>query len=246
MTRTPKGTLVVQTYDPSKAMRTRVRWVLLWLASLVAVYLVCRYTMIPGYAAAQTELRGLRSQLEESLAELDGMKTQLVQRERANQVSDLAGNTLEKELADSKDQIAALRSELSFYEKVVSGGADQAGLAINDLEVRGGQNPGVYRFIVTLSQNLKKDRMAKGGVTLSIRGISNGKLSQLNFKQLSGADGPAQVPFDFKYFQRIEGSIMLPDGFVPDQVQVVANGDAGVGRVQREFEWKAASETKSS
>jgi len=245
MSRPAAGTLVVQAFDPGKVMRARIRLGIFWLASLAAMYFFCRYTLIPGYAEAQAELSTLQSQLIESRGELESLKTRLVQRERADQVSTLAGNTLEKELADGKDQIAALRSELSFYEKVVSGGADQAGLAINDLEIRSGQNPSVYRFIVTLSQNLKKDRMAKGGVTLSIRGVSNGKLTRLDFKRLSGADGPSSVGFDFKYFQRIEGSIMLPEGFVPDQVQVSANGDSGVGTVRREFEWKAATASRT-
>jgi hypothetical protein len=246
MSKPARGTLVVQSYDPAKVLKRRLGLAAFWLLSLFAVYQACRYFMVPGFARAQSEIAVLNASLASAQGEIETLKAQVAQNQRAGQVSELASNSMESDLAKAKEDIAALRSELSFYEKVVSGGADQAGLTINDLELRATDNAGVYRFIVTLSQNLKKDRMAKGGITLSMRGVKNGKLMRLDFKDLSGTDGPKNVPFEFKYFQRVEGSIMLPEGFAADRLQVTADGDAGVGRVRRDFTWQNVVKTASA
>ncbi|MCH2100193.1 MAG: hypothetical protein MK142_17570, partial [Pseudomonadales bacterium] len=54
-----------------------------------------------------------------------------------------------------------------------------------------------------------------------------------------GADLVEPMPFRFRYFQRLAGAILLPDGFVPEGVEIVARSDAEEGfRLQRTFNWE--------
>ena len=42
----------------------------------------------------------------------------------------------------------------------------------------------------------------------------------------------------FKYFQNVEGEIVVPDGFVPEKIEISAVAEAPVAkRVDQEFEW---------
>lgn len=230
--------MVVRRYDPAGERRRKLQWILAWAASLVVLYLVCKFTMTPGYFRTQAELQQTRSQLTEAQDRNETLQDEVARLTRREQVADKARKVLEASLAESRTELAGLRSELAFYEKVVSGGADQAGLAINDLVLVPTEDPRIYRFVVTLSQNLKKDRLAKGRLELAVSGVRNTRMERLDYAALTGgATDAGQMAFSFKYFQRVEGTLMLPAGFAPDQVRVEADGSDGTGRVVREFAW---------
>jgi hypothetical protein len=49
----------------------------------------------------------------------------------------------------------------------------------------------------------------------------------------------AGLTFSFKYFQQVSGSLMLPEDFTPNRIQVdVAGSEAG--HVDQEFAWNDA------
>lgn len=229
--------MVVQQFDPMRERKRKLLLIMCWLLSLVLVYVVCKFTMTPGYFRTQLALRTAEDALAQSRIESGQLRDEVARLKRSDQVDERARQSLEATLAQSKSELAALRSELAFYEKVVSGGAEQAGLAINDLHLTRTEDPRIFRFVITLSQNLKKDRLARGKLKLAVSGVQAQKMARLDYAALGGAANGADLSFEFKYFQRIEGTVMLPIGFVPDQVRVEANGDEA-GRVSREFAWK--------
>lgn len=229
--------MVVSHYDPLRERKRKLLLITLWLLSLVVLYVICSFTMTPGYFRSQMALRAAEESVAQLRAESDELRDEVVRLKRGAQVDDQARQSLELTLAQSKTELAGLRSELAFYEKVVSGGAEQAGLAINDLNLTSTQDPRIFRFTITLSQNLKKDRMARGRLKLAVSGVQAQKMARLDYADLGGGDS-ADLKFEFKYFQRIEGTVMLPAGFVPDQVRVDALGEDGAGRVSRDFAWR--------
>lgn len=228
--------LVVRQFDPKRQRRRQFWLAVSWLLSLGAVFLYCKFTMTPGFFRTQSELAGTRQQLQQALQEGEELRNEVARLKRADQVAAQARLVLDASLAESRAQLASLRSELSFYEKIVSGGAEQAGLAINALHLAPTETPRLYRFVVTLSQNLKKDRMAEGRLTLEVSGVQGKKLKRLAYKDLGGAADSDELAFEFKYFQRIEGTVMLPEDFAPDQVRIEADGKSS-GRVSKDFAW---------
>jgi hypothetical protein len=237
MAAAPSPRLVVQRFDPLRERKRKLLWVTCWLLSLVVLYVVCKFTMTPGFFRTQLALKTAEDERAKVEIELSRLRDDVARLKRSAQVDEQARLSLEATLAQSKVELGSLRSELAFYEKIVSGGAEQAGLAINDLNLVGTEDPRIFRFVVTLSQNLKKDRMARGSLKLAISGVQGQKLSRLDYAELGGSADRKDLAFEFKYFQRIEGTVMLPAGFVPDQVKVEADGVDGAGRVTREFAW---------
>jgi hypothetical protein len=233
----PQARMVVRPFDPMRERKRKLLLITGWLLSLVLLYVVCKFTMTPGFFRTQVALKTAEQQLAKNEIEISALRDEVVRRKRGDQVDDQARLSLEATLAESKSQMASLRSELAFYEKIVSGGAEQAGLTINELSLVATDDPRIFRFVVTLSQNLKKDRMARGQLKLAITGVTAQKMARFDYADLGGASGKEELAFEFKYFQRIEGTVMLPEGFAPDQVRVEAAGVEGAGRVVREFAW---------
>lgn len=238
--------LKISAHDPRRERRRRLLLTLGWAASLALVYVWCKLTMTPDYFRTQSELAKARSGLEQAQMEIESLKMEVARLERADQVAQQARTVLDASLAESRAQLASLRGELSFYEKIVSGGADQAGLEINALHLAPTENPRLFRFVVTLSQNLKKDRVAQGRLKLAVSGVQGKQLRRLDYADLAGGADATELDFEFKYFQRIEGTMMLPEDFAPDQVRIEADGEGGSGRASREFAWSDGLKASST
>jgi hypothetical protein len=97
---------------------------------------------------------------------------------------------------------------------------------------------GAWNFVATLTQNFKRGQDTKGRLTLAVEGVRDGKLATLDWAALTQGQDPSGIAYGFKYFQQVNGTIMLPEGFQANRVRVRADGDAG--RVEQDFAWSDA------
>ena len=75
-------------------------------------------------------------------------------------------------------------------------------------------------------------------------GIRDGKLETLNWKDLAQQSDGSGIGYAFKYFQKINGIIMLPAGFEPNRVHAVADGEGG--HSEQDFPWGGAARTEET
>lgn len=234
-TGTPARRLRLVEDDPRLKWRWRLIIAALWLGSLAATYLLLRATIAPQFVEVSREL----AQARRALAAADNEKLQLqrtaAQHERGQQVADRANQELQQALIARQEEIASLRSDLSFYQRLMEGGAQQPGMSIHSLALRKTDNARAFQFALTLSQNLKRNRQASGTVEISISGEDGQKSARLGLAELGGT-GPT-LEFSFKYFQQLSGLIMLPEGFKPASVRLKVLPE-GSGPIEREFMWK--------
>jgi hypothetical protein len=95
-----------------------------------------------------------------------------------------------------------------------------------------------YRYELILQQLAVKHRLLSGKVGLIVQGQSSGEAAELSLQQLSEHDSSAAQDFRFRYFQKLEGSIRLPEGFEPAAIKVTAaTRGKGAARVEKRFEW---------
>jgi cell division protein FtsB len=207
----------------------------LWLASLAGTYFVLRATIAPQYARVTQELAQARRALAASDAEKTQLQRKLAQHERGEQVAERANSELQQALAARQEEIASLRSDLGFYQRLMEGGAQQPGVSVHSLVLRATDDPRAFQFALTLSQNLKRNRQASGTVELSVSGAAGQHSARLGLAELGGS-GTA-LEFSFKYFQQLAGVIMRPEGFKPASVHLRVLPE-GSGAVERELMWK--------
>jgi hypothetical protein len=85
------------------------------------------------------------------------------------------------------------------------------------LAPRAGQ---AWHYTATLTQNLNRGAVSSGRLSLAVEGTRDGRLEQLDWAALRQDPGAAGVEYSFKYFQQVEGEIILPPGFEPLRIRV--------------------------
>lgn len=157
---------------------------------------------------------------------------------RSDQISRDANRDLQGALAERDEEIAGLRADVAFYERFVGSTAQRRGLAVHELQLQP-QNDQAWRFNATLTQNLNRGAVNAGQLKLSVEGTHDGKLQKLGWDQLRQQTNAPGVAYSFKYFQQVEGDLVLPPGFKP--VRVVARLVPKTGpAVEQSFPWTAA------
>lgn len=226
----PPPILVVRPHRTARRWRWPLALMVLWLASLAAVPYVMRY-----FGVVNEQIVATRSQ-----SERDALLQKVAVAERAAQVARSANADLQQSLRDRQEEIAGLRADLAFYSKLTDGRSKPEGLAVHGIRVQPGAAPRVYDFTVTLTQTLKSGQIASGRVRVAVHGITNGTLATVSWQQLAPNQATSGVPFSFKYFQQVSGTVMLPEGFTPNRIVVDADAGSDMGRAEQEFAWADA------
>lgn len=207
-------TVVTQRLGPFKSA--------LFLLTLIVLCLFVGYRLGNFYhnfqlntlAQQKSRLEYLYQQQEQQVARIHTLEVELA-------VEQLASQNAQATLKKMSQAHYQVKKELAFYEKVMAPEKDANGLVIDNVKITASKSPNHYNFQVVLVQQQLKKRYAKGYVDLVVIGSLNNKPSQLKLEKIS-AISKKERAFSFKYFQVIEGSITLPDNFVPEKIQLSA------------------------
>ena len=157
---------------------------------------------------------------------------------REQQVERIAYGRIGEQLRTLQSTVLNLREEVAFYRGIVGSGREK-GIQVHSLVVNPDGREGGYRYQLVLTRGGKSDKVAEGSVRLSVSGEHEGKSRRLSFRDLSAPDSDA-LEFSFKYFQRLQGHMTLPAGFVPRRVYVrVDSPDENASSHERHFDWPA-------
>jgi len=227
----PPPALVIRPHEEGSRWREWATIALFWLASIivaVAVTWVLREN-VPADGVAQ-----LRRALEQTAA----LQQRIAVLERAQQVSNAANADLQRQIGERQEEIAGLRADLAFYSSLTRADAKREGLSVEALSLAAvRENPRLFHFTVTLTQNLKPGQVASGQVRLSVVGTRSGKLETIDWTDLASNADAKGMGFAFKYFQQIKGTLLLPEGFMPNGVRVEADAGSEFGKGSRDFAW---------
>lgn len=170
------------------------------------------------------------------LAQLEQEVTTLT---RSDQISREANLKLQGALAERDEEIAGLRADLAFYERFVGATAQRRGLTVHELKLApgGGQ---VWHATATLTQNLNRGEPSEGELRLLVEGTLDGRLQQLDWNALRQRQDAPPLPYSFKYFQQVEGDIVLPAGFTPTRITARLQPRGG-SPVEQSFAWSDAT-----
>lgn len=205
----------------------------LLLAGIVALALL--FGLWGAWQAFAPTSGNPQRQLADQQSELDGLRQQVSTLTRSDQISRDANRELQGTLAERDEEIAALRADVAFYERFVGSTAQRRGLTVHELRVQPRTDQG-WHYTATLTQSLSRDATSVGTMRLSIEGTRDGRLETLDWTTLRQSDDAAGVAYSFKYFQQVEGDIVLPAGFQPLRVTVRLEPERG-SAVERPFSW---------
>ena len=227
-------------------IKTRTPWKFwLQIIVIVAVSLFAVWTAYSlGYRKAGYDnnvLNNEQQNLQEQIYQLGQKNTELrnkyIHLQRSTLVDKQAMTEVDTSLHDLQDEILELKEEIAFYRGIVAPVETASGLNITSLKLHGiGENSG-YHFKLVLTQLMKNDSMVKGKAKIYVDGILDGMQKQFDIVELSGGN-LKDLNLKFKYFQNIEGDIVLPQGFVPSRVLIdlLPSGNHTT-RIKKTFDW---------
>lgn len=230
----PPPRLVVRRHDDVGLRWRPLWWGLAWLGSLLAVGLLVFFLGERGAPAAVDH-----KQQRALLAEVNDLKQQVANLERASQVNEVANDDLRGTLAQREKELSALRADLGFYSRLVGGNGQRQGLKLQEVKLQSISNSRGWTLILSLTQNAKRGGEISGHVTVSVEGLRKDKVVTLDWPALGDGAQKDGLPFRFTYFQQLQGTIVLPADFRPTRLRIHVQPASGQA-VSRAVAWGAA------
>ncbi|RUO30156.1 DUF6776 family protein [Aliidiomarina sanyensis] len=146
-----------------------------------------------------------------------------------------ANRALQNEIREALDENASIRRELAFYQRVMAPELDADGVTIDSFHISPISADRGFYFRLILLQLERIEQLMTGTIVVTVRGHQGNQRRDLNLLELAGLEGDANR-FAMNYFALTEGSFVLPEGFVPDTVQVQVRARGG-RQTERYFPW---------
>jgi hypothetical protein len=187
-----------------------------------------------------TELqRALREELQQLREENEELRYALTRLQRAAEIDTVSRRDNHRELVAMQKEAADLKRELAFFREVMGATEVESRTQVKGVQVRSLGTRGHFGYRLVLTHVDKDDKTAEGRLRIALSGTLRGQKKALGFAELNEA-GPAELSFKFKHFRLIEGTLKLPEGFVPRLLTVdLYNTTPTRGTVSETYDWAA-------
>ena len=165
---------------------------------------------------------------------------ELAKAQRNSVIDSTASQQIQLGLAAKENEIRELKEELSFYKSVVSPQGQEKGLNINSFSLQSSPgNPQLVKFQLVLTQIGNNNRPAKGMVVIRLQGKEGDAQKTLEWWDIRSESNVGRPSFNFKYFERIEGDILVPSSFSAENIliKVLPESDR-LSSIQQSYSWQ--------
>lgn len=213
---------------PRVAVHTHVPWYLRWLIFTVLGGVVLgigwlTYDFGQQYAGfdqgealrEQSQLQDLNARLKDENA---AIRREIAAAERQLQIELATHGNLSMQIRSLAEENALLKEDLAFFQTLMASGSEPGGISINRFRVQQDALPGEYRYRLLIVQSRQRVKEFHGRLQFIVD-YENGPKSEV--VSLPKQDENAQAyNLVFKFYQRVEGTFMVPPSAVIKKVQV--------------------------
>tara|TARA_B100000900_G_scaffold368997_1_gene346561 strand:+ start:307 stop:1053 length:747 start_codon:yes stop_codon:yes gene_type:complete len=202
------------------------------------------YTTVMSQEGDQADKNELLAQLFDLRVKNDNLERQVAILDRSSAVDKQTGVELQETLTSLRQRVAQLEEDVLFYRQVVEEETKETGLVIEELDIDKTRSPDRYRYkLVMRQEDADGDTYLAGHVNFNLAGRWKDQQVILPLRDLSEAENELDIRLRFKYFQNIEGELVLPEGFQPDRILIAAVATEPVSkRINEDFGWIVALE----
>ena len=237
-TRKPNDEYVVIRHRPGYRLR---RTMILLAFTVVAA--------IAGYAAGMAQggfrFSSAEASNEQLVDEVRSLRDQfrtarqnLVNLERGRAIDEQALREARNTIVGLETRISELEADLTFYRNIMAPSETSKGLQVDSFTLASARGDNTYRFKMVLTQVGNNNSFIAGQVAVNIIGRLDGEKEVIALRDLSDDIEDLGVRFRFRYFQDVEGTLSLPQGFEPYEIQVVAQAQGrNASQAERTFDW---------
>lgn len=180
----------------------------------------------------------LAQKLKESVRLTETYRQEVAAMKLADEIDGKSDVDVQQTISDLQNELAQIQEEVRFYKGIMVPNVEDKGLRIERLRVESAGEPNRFRYNLLLTQVVEKHDYVQGNVEISLLGESAESEASLQFADISTSE-EGNIRFRFRYFQNIDGELMLPDGFAPREIMVVAqSAGRSAQRLERRFNWQ--------
>lgn len=177
-----------------------------------------------------TQLQSSNGHLNQRVIDLE--KNHSIDQQALSQARDTIGKQ------DSR--ISQLKGDVAFYKNIMAPSSAETGLQVQKASIRAVPGDRRYAYQVVLAQVGDNHRYIHGVAAINLIGVHKGKREVLPLRDVDASVKQLGVEFRFRYFQDLNGQLSLPEGFVPDEVQVIAKPQGSRSdQVEKAFRWQS-------
>lgn len=239
------GTDVAGRRSPSSMHSSGAVWALraaLAVAFVVGGYLTFEFGRIQAdynVVDAAQQHQDFEERIKDLQEQITVLNQEIALLETHRDIDREAYKDVETSLAKLQDKIQEQREAIAFYRGIISPDDGQRGLRVQDLRLSKGMDERQYVVSLVLVQVMQHDRSVKGEVNFSLEGAQDGVATTYRLEQLVPADETSSWPFSFRYFQTFDRQLILPDGFLPERINIeVQSKTKSIASVKQSFLWQ--------
>ncbi len=231
--------MVVVPYRPSRRAFLILASILVVAASATAGFLWGYFETLTSQQTAQAD----RAELSEELGSLRQENLELSQQvaifDRSSVMDQRANEEVQETITALQEQVAQLEQDIVFYRQVVSQETESTGLIISQLDIDATRDAGRFHYkLVMRQQDADGDTYLIGHVNINLVGAQGEEQLVLPLRDISAEQDQLDIRLRFKYFQNIEGELILPEGFQAERVQIAAVSTEPVEKsIDQDFSW---------
>ena len=208
------------------------------LAVAIGGYFYGHFDAARQYLVTSTDNERLSLSLREAQDEVNSLRSELAIAGRSNLVDQRATEEVQSTVSSLRQRISQLEQDVSFYRQVMSPDSDELGLIIAEFDVTPLDGPGRFHYKAVFRQAGAGDRVLEGKVEIAISGRIDEQRQVLPLASVLPESRTFDPALNFRYFQNVEGEFILPEGFVPEQVEVKAESSKPTAiKVEKIFSW---------
>ncbi len=206
---------------------------------LGAGFVLGRQAAFSGVGIDPLRYRAQGEALQAAQAEQAELSRQLGVLVARHEVDRTALELVRQELAGQREQIAGLEEGIRFYRSLMAPGEIAQGFSLRKIELVAREEPGRYGFRIVAQQEARKHTPLQGELYAEVSGQQAGEPRSYPLAELSADLESTILPLRFRYFQSIEGVLVLPEGFEPQAVSVVATlSSPNKAEAREQYPWQ--------
>lgn len=231
--------MVVVPYRPGRRFLLVFLLVLGVGASAVGGFLYGYMNTMRSQQSEQATQQEMSGQLIDAETKNSELRRQVAILDRSSVMDQRATEEVQETIVSLRDRVAQLEQDVVYYRQVVSAETEDTGLIISQLDIDATRETNRYRYkLVLRQQDADGDTFLTGHVNINLVGSQGEEQQILSLRDLSAEQDQLDIRLRFKYFQNIEGELVLPDNFVPDRLQVAAVSVEPVEKsINQNFSW---------
>lgn len=213
---------------PRVAIHTHVPWYWRWLSAGAFIGIVIgggwlTYDLGRQYAGfdnseAQRE-KGRLEDVNSKLQDENGaLRREIASAERQLQIELATHGNLSTQIHNLMEENALLKEDLAFFQTLMASGGEAGGVSINRFRVQPDALPGEYRYRLLIAQSKQRVKDFRGRLQFIVDYEQAGKSEVVSFPKED--DSSPAYNLSFKFYQRVEGTFLVPPGAVIKKVQV--------------------------